>query len=261
MTVNWQQTNTIFEITLNRPEKRNAMNLMMMDGLTEAIRAAEQAEGVRTVIVKGEGQAFSAGIDLMGFPEIAARFGENWQTNLLPLTHYMQDVFNRYERSYLPVIALLHGHCLGMALEFALACDMRIVAEGTKLGLPETRLGLIPDVGGTTRLTRLIGPARAKELIMTGRTFDTALAEQWNMVNRVVPGEQLTSAGCKLADELTQAAPLAVGYAKKVINGVTALEHGLELEAWAQDLLIKTDDFQTGVQAMLTQQKPEWRGR
>jgi enoyl-CoA hydratase/carnithine racemase len=121
--------------------------------------------------------------------------------------------------------------CLGLGLELALACDLRIAAEGTQLGLPESRLGLIPDVGGTTRLTRLVGPARAKELIMMGRSFDVAYAERWGIVNQVVPGDELQACGRALAEEIAAAAPLAVSYAKKVINGVADIDRGLQLEA------------------------------
>jgi len=158
-------------------------------------------------------------------------------------------------------IALLHGYCLGLGFELALACDFRIVAEGTKMGLPEARLGLIPDVGGTTRLTRLVGPARAKELIMTGRYIDLAGAERWGIVNDLVPESELLAKGESLVGELAQAAPLAVSYAKRVIDGLSDVDRGLQMEAWAQSHLMRTQDFEIGAQAMLTKQPPVWTGR
>lgn len=251
----------IFEIILNRPEKRNAINWPMMEALDAAVTAAENAADVRVIILRAEGPSFSAGIDLIGFPELSERFGEHWRENLFPLTSAYQAVLNKFERCSFPVIALLHGHCIGLGFELALACDLRIAAESTKLGLPEARLGLIPDVGGTTRLTRLVGPARAKELIMTGRQFDEDYAERWGIVNHVVPGNALLTSGQTLADELIQAAPLAVSYAKKVIDSLADIERGLQLEAWAQSVLMRSEDFQRGAQAAMLKQPPEWQGR
>lgn len=251
----------LFEIILNRPEKRNAINWQIMTELDAAISEAEKTAGIRAVLVRGEGSGFSAGIDLLGFQEVAERFGENWRENLFPLTQAHQAVLNKFERCGLPSIALLHGFCLGLGFELALACDFRVVAEGTKIGLPESRLGMIPDVGGTTRLTRLVGPARAKELVMTGRNIDLEKAELWGLINRIVPSDQLISAGEELAEELAQAAPMAVQYAKRVIDGVTDIDRGLQMEAWAQSQLMRSKDFEIGVQAMLTKQKPEWTGQ
>jgi 3-hydroxypropionyl-coenzyme A dehydratase len=129
------------------------------------------------------------------------------------------------------------------------------------MGLPETRLGLIPDVGGTTRLTRLVGPARAKELILTGRVFTAEDADRWGIVNRVTPEGELVSAGTAFAQEIAECAPLAVSYAKNVINQLADVERGLQLEALAQTQLIQTQDFITGVGAMLAESKPEWQGK
>lgn len=261
MLVQWQQRDPIFEITLNRPEKRNAINWPMMMELDAAFIEAEKANGARVVLLRGEGNGFSAGIDVAAFPEASERFGEHWRDNLFPLTAAYQAVLNKVERCSLPVIALLHGYCLGLGCELALACDMRIAVEGTKMGLPETKLGIIPDVGGTTRLTRLIGAGRAKELIMTGRNFDLNCAEQWGILNAIVPADALVTKGETLAAEIAQAAPLAVSYAKRVIDGISDIDRGLQMEAWAQAQLMRTQDFEVGVQAMLTKQKPEWTGK
>lgn len=259
--VQTQQHDHIFEIVLNRPDKRNAINWQMMTELDATISEAERTTGVRAVLVRGEGNGFSAGIDLLGFQEMAEKFGENWRENLFPLTQAHQAVLNKFERCRLPSIALLHGFCLGLGFELALACDFRFVAEGTKIGLPESKLGMIPDVGGTTRLTRLVGPARAKELVMTGRNIDLEKAERWGLVNGITAGDQLIAAGETLAAELAQAAPMAVQYTKRVIDGMTDIDRGLQMEAWAQSQLMRSKDFEIGVQAMLTKQKPEWTGQ
>lgn len=256
-----QQEGELFEIILNRPEKRNAINWPMMQSLAEAIAQAEQAPGVRTVLVRGEGPVFSAGIDLTAFTELSERYGSGWQASMPAITAEFQAVFNRFELSKLPIIALLHGHALGMGLELALACDFRLAAAGTMLGLPEARLGLIPDVGGTTRLVRLLGTGRAKELVMTGRMIEAQQAGEWGLVNAVVSAAGLSARGRELAGELAQAAPLAVALAKRVIDGTGYLAQGLSLEAWAQSQLIQTQDFQAGVQAMLERRNPVWKGK
>lgn len=256
-----RQRDSLIEITITRPDKRNAINWPMMEDLSAAIDSVERTKGARVVLLRGEGTGFSAGIDLMGFGDLIERFGENWRENLFPLTAAYQAIVNKFERCSLPIIALLHGYCLGLGFELALACDFRIAAEGTKIGLPETRLGIIPDVGGTTRLTRLIGPARAKELIMTGRNIDLNDAERWGLVNYVVPVKELMSKAENLASEISQSAPLAVSYTKRVIDGLSDLERGLSLEAWAQSVLMHSEDFANGAQAMLTKQPVEWKGK
>lgn len=260
-TILTRKDDTVFEIILNRPEKRNAINWPMMEALEAAIDTAGRLDGLRAVILRGEGRGFSAGIDLMSFGETAETFGPNWRDNPFPMTAAYQQIVNKFERCSLPVIALVHNFCLGLGFELALACDFRIVAHGTKLGLPESRLGLIPDVGGTTRLTRLVGPARAKELIMTGRNITAQDAERWGIVNAVVPEDALLARGRELVDELAAAAPLAVSYAKKVIDGIADLDRGLQLEAWAQSVLLRSEDFEHGVQAMMSKQPVEWKGK
>lgn len=256
-----QQRDSLFEIILNRPDKRNALNLALYSAFDEALSEAGSASGVRTVLIRGEGKAFSAGIDVSDFLQLPQKYGPNWQQRGRLITADYQRVLTRLERLELPTIALLHGHCLGLALELALACDLRVAAEGTKLGLPETRLGLIPDVGGTTRLTRLVGPARAKELIFSGRQIDAGLAEQWGIVNYVVPAEQLQSIGEELAVEIAQAAPLAVGMAKRIIDGLADIDRGLMLEGWAQSQLFSTEDFMEGAQSFLMRRLPQFKGR
>lgn len=192
---------------------------------------------------------------------LAQTYGPHWQQRMRSITDDFQAVFTRLERLEVPTIALLHGYCLGLAMELALACDIRIAAEDTQMGLPETRLGIIPDVGGTTRLTRLVGPARAKELIFTGRQFDMAYAERWGIVNYVVPADQLMSKAEELAAEINQAAPLAVGMAKRVIDGLSDIDRGLMLEGWAQSQLMGSEDFLEGAQSFMMKRPPQFKGK
>lgn len=256
-----QTRDHLVEIILNRTEKRNAIHWPMMLELEAAIDSVTKIAGARAILLRGEGTGFSAGIDLTGFTDMIEIYGENWRDNLFPVTAGYQSIVTKFERCGLPVIALLHGYCLGLGFELSLACDFRIVAEGTRIGLPESRLGIIPDVGGTTRLTRLVGPSRAKELIMTGRNIDLNTAERWGIVNYVIPQDELLAKGEALVAEIAQAAPLAVSYAKRVIDGIADIDRGLQLEAWAQSQLMRTQDFEVGAQAMLTKQPPEWKGK
>lgn len=256
-----QQHDTIFEIVLNRPEKRNAINLEMLRGLETAVATANRTPNLRAVLIRGAGSAFSAGIDVSALLGLAQAYGPHWQTRMRSITDEFQAILTRLERLELPTIALLHGYCLGLALELALACDIRIAAAGTRLGLPETRLGIIPDVGGTTRLTRLLGPARAKELIFTGRQIEAAQAEAWGLLNYVAPEAGLESKVSELVAEISQAAPLAVGMAKRVIDGLADVDRGLLLEGWAQSQLFSSADFMEGAQAFMQKRPPRWQGR
>lgn len=259
--VRTEQRDDVLEIVLNRPEKRNAINNELFAQFDTAVTEANRTPGLRAVIIRGAGKVFSAGIDVSNLLGLAEQYGPHWQQRMRRVTDDYQGVLTRLERLELPTIALLHGYCLGLALELALACDLRIAAAGTMLGLPETRLGIIPDVGGTARLTRLVGPARAKELIFTGRHFDAADAERWGIVNDVVAEEDLMARAEALIDEIRQAAPLAVGMAKRVIDGLADVDRGLQLEGWAQSQLFNTEDFLEGAQSFLMKRPPNFQGK
>jgi enoyl-CoA hydratase/carnithine racemase len=237
----------VAEIVLDRAEKRNALSWEMLNEAAAALKAAERLPGTRAVLVRGEGPGFSAGIDLATFAGLEAIFGPGWQERMAQVTAGFQGLVGAFARSPLPVIALLHGFALGLGLELALACDLRLAAEGTRLGLPEARLGLIPDVGGTTRLTRLVGPGRAREMILTGQAIEAAKAEQWGLVNALCPLPDLRARGLGLAAEISQCAPLAVSAAKRVMEGTADVERGLALEAWAQAGLVGTEEFRRRV--------------
>lgn len=256
-----KQDGELFEIILNQPAKRNAIDWDTLPALAAAVESAERAVGVRAVLLSGAGAGFSTGIDLNALANISDLLGENWQARMPYIIADFQSVLNRLEQLSLPTVALLRGYALGIGLEIALACDFRFAARHTKLALPESRLGLIPDVGGTTRLTRLIGPARAKEYIMSGKLIPLDQAEAWGLVNRIVPAQDLRSQGLEFIAELNSAAPLAVGSAKRVINEICDTNRGLQLEIWAQSQLIQTQDFQIGLQSALHKSPPQWLGK
>ena len=248
-----------FTITLNRPDKRNAIDDAMMMALDAALDAAESAfnTGARVAILRSSGRVFSAGIDLSQF----ADFDAGLRDNLFPFTARYQAVADKIARLSLPVICVMHGYCLGLALELALACDFRLAAERTRLGLPETRLGIIPDVGGTVRLVDLIGRARARHMILTGANIDAAKALDWGLLDAVYPKSELEAGVADLVAELCASAPLAVSYAKRVINDIAEHSRGLQIEAWAQAQLFRTRDFQNAAKAMLDKTYPvDWLG-
>ncbi len=251
----------VAEVVLNRPEKRNAISYQLMQDLDRCLDEAGRLEGARAILIRGEGACFSAGIDLAGFMTAAQDFGEGWRDNLLPLTEAYQTVVGKAERHILPTIALLHGHTLGLGLELALACDMRICAEGTRLAMLEAKLGMIPDVGGTTRLTRLVGVGRSKEMILTAREIFPEEAAAWGLVNHVVPEDELLSKGEEIVQQLTACAPLAVSMGKRVIGSLFDVDRGLTSEALAQANLIKTKDMEIGVMAFMSKTPPKWQGK
>jgi len=254
-------------LTLNRPEKRNAINGQVLRAIPEALAKADQP-GVRAIILYGEGPVFSAGIDFTSFVGEGGILGGSGERRADPSRFRFfigesQAALSRLESTEKPIIGALHGYVGGLGLELALACDARVAAAGTRLGMPEVRIGLIPDVGGTTRLTRTVGYAWAKDLIMTARMIDAEEALRIGLVNRVVePGGHLAAAE-QLAREIARNAPLAVGLAKRVIDRGHGLDKMtfMELEALAQSSLLVTEDFAEGAQALAGRRDPKFKGR
>jgi len=253
-------------IALNRAEKRNAINQAMLRAIPEALDEVDRPE-VRAIVVYGEGAAFSAGIDFTSLAnDSGAQGGLGGGPDMQRFRRFVaesQAALNRLESIEKPVIGALHGFVGGLGLELALACDARVAAAGARLGMPEVRIGLVPDVGGTTRLTRTVGYARAKELIMTARMIEAAEAERIGLVNRVVAEGAHLAGAEELAREMARNAPIAVGLAKRIIDK----GHGLdkmtfqELEVLAQSSLVVTEDFREGAAALAQRREPRFKGR
>jgi enoyl-CoA hydratase/carnithine racemase len=222
-------------VVLNRPEKRNAMSQELLRALAGALREAAANESVHCVVVRGEGPVFSAGVDL---GELAALSSEPGNSRTFRNTFLACP--NLCEEMTKPVICQIHKTCVGGALEVALGCDLRIASDDAQLGLPEVRFGIIPDVGGSTRLPAVVGLGRAKELIMTGRTIDAAEAERIGLVNRVAAPDELNQATQALVDELLASSHVAVGRAKRVIDASArpALAQTLEMEIAVQEYCV-----------------------
>src|SRR3954471_11581149 len=253
-----EQRGAVRHVVLNRPEKRNAFNADLVLAVGEALRAAADDAATHCVVLRGEGPMFSSGMDLGALADLGG------QADLLrPFRRACIEAWNIAETMEKPVVAQLQGACIGGALELALACDLRVAAEGTVLGMPEVRLGLIPDVGGSSRLPQVVGLGRAKELIMTGKLIDAAEAERIGLVNRVAPGDGLEAATQGLVDELMACAPVAVGLAKRVLDASArpALSTTLELEVALQERCASTQDFAEGARALRDKRQPEFAGR
>jgi enoyl-CoA hydratase len=246
-------------LTLKRPDRMNALNNALKHEMGVALDRVQRDESIRVLILTGAGdKAFCAGADIKERsgtdPTPAAFISAQRQT---------QALFGRIAALEKPVIAALNGVALGGGLEIALCCDIRIAAAGAKLGLPEVNLGVIPAGGGTQRLPRLIGAARAKYMIMTGRTLTAAEALALGLVDEVVAAESLALRACDLAASLAAKPPLALRFAKQVIDqGLqTDIGSGLEYELYAASILFGSEDRKEGMRAFVEKRNPVFVGR
>ncbi len=222
-------------VVLNRPDKRNAMNQELLRALAAELREAAADPDVDCVVLRGEGPVFSAGVDLVELMGSTGRPGV-----LRPFRDVFLECANLCEQMAKPVVCQIHRTCVGGALEVALGCDLRIASSDAQLGLPEVKFGIIPDVGGSTRLPAVVGLGRAKELIMTARLIGAEEAERIGLVNRVVEPDELEAATAALVDELLANSPVAVGRAKRVIDASArpTLAASLEMEVAVQEYCV-----------------------
>jgi 2-oxoglutaroyl-CoA hydrolase len=238
-------------ITLDVPEKLNRVSMAARDQLAHTFAELGADESIRTIVLTGEGRAFTAGGDIAGFldaePETLSRLARNVAAP---------------EHCPKPVIAKLRGYAFGVGLELALACDFRLAADDVELALPEVKLGMIPGSGGTQRLARLIGLGRAKDMIMRGRRIAAEEALALGLVTEVVRPGELDAAVDRLVDELAALSPLALAMAKRVLNHAYdgPLGLGLEVEGLAYGLLRTTHDFREGVEAFGEKRPPRFEG-
>jgi enoyl-CoA hydratase/carnithine racemase len=245
-------------LILNRPEKRNALNGELIQALGAGIEAAADDGSVRVVVVRGEGGLFSSGMDVNDLRELSE--------NPAGLRRFRRPIlawWNLLEEMPKPTICQIHGAALGGAFELALACDFRTMAEDAVAGIMEVRVGLLPDVGGCSRLPAVVGLGNAKELIMTGKAIDGREAHRIGFANRIAPAAELDELTAGLANELLACAPRAVGLAKRVMDAAAkpALALTLEQEVAAQETLAATEDFAEGARAFFEKRDPQFAGR
>jgi enoyl-CoA hydratase len=244
-------------IVVNRPERLNALNAATLDALHAAFDAAAADPAVRVVVLTGAGpKAFVAGADIAEMNGLSPVEGRDFSLR-------GQRMMRRLEKMPKPVIAMINGFALGGGLELAMACHLRIAADNAKIGQPEINLGLIPGFGGTQRLLRLTSRAAALELCLLGAPIDAARAHALGIVNQVVPAEQLQAETMKIAEQLANAAPLALRGMLDCINigGECGLEEGLEYESAQFGLIFSTDDMREGTTAFLERRKPAFAGK
>jgi len=236
----------------------NALSAALLDELSGELARLDTDEGVRAIVLRGAGdRAFVAGADIKEFPSLrdAPRDGGS--------ARGIQKVGAEVERLRTPVIAALHGFCLGGGLELAMACDIRVAAEDAQIGQPEIKLGLLPGGGGTQRLPRLVGPGRALLMNMTGDPISGTQAYEWGLVERAVPREQLLDTAREIAATIAQRSPHAIGAIKQLAAETRDLPlgDGLRREAEAFMRCLASADGQEGVAAFIEKREPQWTGR
>lgn len=244
-------------ITLNRPDKLNALNHATLSELHAAFEAAGRDPAVRVVVLTGAGpKAFVAGADIAEMNGLSPAQARDFSA-------HGQALMTRIERLGKPVIAMVNGFALGGGLELAMACHLRIAADTAKVGQPEINLGLVPGFGGTQRLLRLAGRPAALELCLLGAPIDAARAAQLGILSRVVPADALEAEVEAVANQLANAAPLALrGILDAILLGGEApLDSGLDYETQVFAVTFSTEDMKEGTSAFLARRKPQFTGR
>ncbi len=242
-------------LTLDRPEVLNALDYRTLGELVDALEKLDIDESVRCVVITGAGdRAFAAGADIKEMAEAT------------PVTLSTANNFARWERLKrirLPLIAAVHGYALGGGCELAMACDMVVAADDATFGQPEIKIGIIPGAGGTQRLTRALGKAKAMEMILTGRNLSAREAYERGLVSEVVAREETLPAALALAAEIASMPPLAVRAAKESVSRAyeLSLEAGLEFERRNFFMLFESEDQKEGMAAFVEKRPPTWKGR
>ena len=243
-------------ITINRPEKRNALNIQTRAEGAAALDELAADDSVRVVIFTGAGdKAFIAGADIAEFAERTALS----QREVM----LQRGLFNAVDSFPKPIIAMVNGYCLGGGCEVALACDLRFASESASFGQPEINLGIIPGGGGTQRLTRLFGEGKAMEMILSGEIINAQEAYRLGLVNQVVPADQLLTKSMEIVSRIAEKSPIAVRFAKEAVKLASRsnLDEGLRREVDLFSLCFSSEDKDEGVRAFLEKRKPEFKGR
>lgn len=241
-------------LRLNRPEARNALNMELRRALADAFRALDAEDGVRVVVLTGDGRAFAAGADLREMVDAGA------VEMMLRGTHRLWQAIADFSK---PIVAAVEGYALGGGMELALHADIVVAGEGAKFGQPEVRVGIMPGAGGTQRLLRAVGRYRAMAMLLTGEMVEAHEALTMGFVSRVVPDGEALGRALAMAERIARMPPLAVAQIKEVVNlGADApLATALALERKAFQLLFDTCDQEEGMRAFLEKREPVFEGR
>ena len=252
-----ENRNKIAFVTVNRPDKLNALNAQAKDELKQVFASIKSDSAVDAVILTGAGEkAFVAGTDIKELTELDRASGQAFSEG-------GQSVFNLIENLGKPVIAAVNGYALGGGAELALACHIRISSENAKFGQPEVNLGVIPGYGGTQRLARLVGKAKAMEMILTGDPIDAQEALRIGLVSKVVPQSELMRAAEEIAQKILAKGQIAVRKAIQAVNASQekSLTDGLAVEATLFGECCATEDFKEGTRAFLEKRKPVFKNK
>lgn len=241
-------------VRLNRPEVMNALNMKLMEELVRVLEELDRNEEVHCIIITGNERVFAAGADIREMADASA------------MEMLRRDQFARWDRIRKikkPLIAAVNGVALGGGCELTMICDMIVAAENARFGQPEINLGVIPGAGGTQRLTRALGKAKAMEMVLTGRMLTAQEALQYGLVTAVAPAEYTLDAARALAREVAARPPAAVRLAKEAVlkSFDTTMEAGLEFERKNFYLLFSSEDQKEGMKAFIDKRKPEWKGK
>ena len=241
-------------LKLNRPEVLNALSDSLVEAVVSQMEALDRDPQVRVFLLTGGAKVFAAGADIKGMAE--AGVAEMLSSDRLAK-------WERLRKIQKPIVAAVSGFALGGGLELAMACDLIVAGEDAVFGQPEVLLGVMPGAGGTQRLTRAIGRARAMELILTGRRFSAREGLAWGLVNRVAPKELAFDEALRLAKEISERAPMAVGLIKEAVNKALDmdLESGLLHERRLFYLLFGTADQKEGMKAFIEKREPKFTGK
>ena len=242
-------------IRLNRPDALNALNTALMAELTQALDAAEADPAVRCVILTGSEKAFAAGADIREMSELD--YPETYLSDFITRTHERAARFRK------PLIAAVSGYALGGGCELAMMCDIVLAADTAKFGQPEVTLGIGPGIGGSQRLTRAVGKAKAMDMVLTGRLIDAAEAERSGLVSRVVAAGDLMAEAEAVAAKIAALSPMAATVCKEMVETAfeTTLAQGLKTERRLFQALFATEDQKEGMAAFLEKRKPAFKGR
>ena len=241
-------------IQLNRPKELNALNLQLMGEVRDSLKELDQDDEVRVIVITGNERAFAAGADIK---QMAGKTTvDMWKTDQF-------STWDQINKTRKPIIAAVSGFALGGGCELAMTCDMIVASETAQFGQPEIKIGVMPGAGGTQRLTKALGKAKAMEMVLTGKFISAEAAEKLGLVNKVVPTELYLNEAVKLAKEIASMSPIAVQMAKESVKRSfeVPLEEGLHFERKNFYMLFSSEDQKEGMNAFVEKRRPDFKGK